>query len=71
MIKAQIIVFSLTTTGPPTQVRPARPPVLPGFPAGKTWSYLNFQKKAEVFLEKHSVTPFFFVPLKELNCHWT
>ena len=35
--------------------------VLPGFSAGKTWSYLDFQKKFEVLTRKRNqIFPFYF-----------
>ena len=42
--------------------------VLPGFLAGKTWSYLDFQKKAEVLFRKGNLPfPYYLcVPMKEL-----
>ena len=42
--------------------------VLPGFSAGKTWSYLDFLKKAKILSRKGNqpFTYHFYVPLKEL-----
>ena len=43
--------------------------VLPGFSAGKTWSYLDFQKEAKVLSRKDNqpYPHYFYVTMKELS----